>query len=70
MRLTRWKRPTKCWTPFHARISTNLRGELGDLLFRWCSTRRWRRKRGALTLTISAPLSATKLERRHPHIFR
>ena len=37
----------------------DLRGELGDLLFRWCSTRRWRRKRGALTLTISAPLSAT-----------
>ena len=46
----------------------DLRGELGDLLFRWCSTPRWRRKKGALTLMISAPLSATS-ERRHPHIF-
>lgn len=37
----------------------DLRGELGDLLFRWCSMRKWRRKRDALTLTISAPPSAT-----------
>ncbi len=37
----------------------DLRGELGDLLFRWCFTRRWRRKKAASILMISALPSAT-----------
>lgn len=36
----------------------DLRGELGDLLFRWCFTRKWLRKKGALTLMIFALLLA------------
>ncbi len=36
----------------------DLRGELGDLLFRWCFTHKWLRKKGALTLMIYAPRSA------------
>ena len=36
----------------------DLRGELGDLLFVWCFTRKWLRKKGALTLMIFALLLA------------
>lgn len=36
----------------------DLRGELGDLLFQWCFTRKWLRKKGALTLMIFALLLA------------
>ena len=36
----------------------DLRGELGDLLFQVCFTRKWLRKKGALTLMIFALLLA------------
>lgn len=46
----------------------DLRGELGDLLFRVVFYAQMAQEEGALTLTISALPSATS-ERRHPHIF-
>ncbi len=52
-----------------AKIFDDLRGELGDLLFRWCSMRRWRRKKGVFDFNDICAAISDKLERRHPHIF-
>ncbi len=69
-RLIRWKKPGEVVLDaiVRARIFDDLRGELGDLLFRvWCFTRRWRQEEGfASTHVISARHQRQFC--RHPHV--